>query len=98
MIYTTTITKSGQISLPKSIREALNLTIGGKVTLDYSKSKLTIRRKMTDEEFFAKMDSLISDKTRSLFKKNAEKSISELKSAYEKTENFKNNYKEKYGL
>jgi len=98
MIYTTTITKSGQISLPKAIREALNLSIGEKVTLDCSKSKLIIKRKMTDEEFFAKMDSLISDKTRSLFKKNAGKSVSELKAEYETTKNFKNDYKEKYAL
>lgn len=96
MLYTTTITKSGQISIPKAVRQTLDLNLGDKVILNCTKSSLTIKRKMTDADFFAKMDSLISDQTRSLFKTHANKSVSELKSTYATTQNFKNDYKDEY--
>ena len=98
MIYTSTITKSGQITLPKPVREYIGVTPGQKVIIDYGKSNIIIKRKMSDADFFSKVDSLISDKTRSLFKAHAGKTVSELKSAYAASDQFKADYKEAYGL
>ena len=54
-MYTVTITKSGQITLPKELRDFLGVELGGRVTFHKTKNGVNIERKMTDEEFSAGM-------------------------------------------
>ena len=43
MRYSTSITKKGQMTIPKEIRENLNITIPSQVTLDLNEKEKTVR-------------------------------------------------------
>ena len=43
MTYSTTITRKGQITIPKRLREALGVEAGGGLTLELEESKEAIR-------------------------------------------------------
>lgn len=45
MVYQTTITKKGQITIPKEIREILKLTEGKKLQIEFERKKKEIRIK-----------------------------------------------------
>ena len=77
-MYTTTINQNGMILLNKTAREALGLSIGDRVTINFTKKSATVKREMSDTEFFAKLDSLKSDKTKQCISSHAGKSASEL--------------------
>lgn len=64
MIYATTITKSGQITLPKRARELMNVDLGGRVIVDVDKKtgRATLAREQTDEEFYEYLDSFTTPK------------------------------------
>lgn len=55
-MYTVTITKSGQITLPKELREFLGVKLGGKVTFNKTRDGVSIARRMSDEEFLRQID------------------------------------------
>ena len=100
-MYTVTITKSGQITLPKELRDFLGVELGGRVTFHKTKNGVNIERKMTDKEFFDKLDSLKSSKTKAFIKKHeaklAKMSISEMKNEWAKSPAGKKYLEEKYG-
>ena len=97
-MYTVTITKSGQVTLPKELRDFLGVEVGGKITFDKVKDGVTIRRKLTEEEFFAEMDKNISAKTRRMIKKNAGKTVSELKDEYLRSPAGQREMRRKYAV
>lgn len=43
MTYSTTMTRKGQITIPKIIRDALCMTIGQKISLELEKKEIRIR-------------------------------------------------------
>lgn len=43
MRYSTTITKKGQMTIPKQVRENLDITIPSQVTLDVDENKKSVR-------------------------------------------------------
>jgi len=45
MVYSTTITKKGQITIPKEIRDVLRLSEGKKLFVEFEKKKEEIRLK-----------------------------------------------------
>lgn len=45
MTYQTTITRKGQITIPKEIREILKLKVGKKLDIDFEKKKKEIKIK-----------------------------------------------------
>lgn len=97
-MYTATITRSGQVTLPKELRDYLGVKIGGKITFDKGRDVVTIRRKLTDEEFFAELDKNISTKTRKLIKKYAQKTTSELLDDHVRSPEVRKELRDKYGL
>lgn len=60
-MYTTTITKSGQITLTKAAREQLGVKAGDKVFVDFEKGKLVIKRPLSNIEFLKKLDAIGAD-------------------------------------
>lgn len=81
-MYTVTITKSGQVTLPKELRDFLGVKPGQQITFDKEKNGVSIHRKLNRDEFFAELDKNISAKTRRLAKKNAGKTVAEMKDEY----------------
>lgn len=66
MSYTVAITKSGQMTLPKVLREFLGVDGAKRVTLDKRKNEVVIKRKMSKDEFYQKINQNINDKTRKI--------------------------------
>ena len=77
-MYTTTINQNGMILLNKDARKALGLKLGDRVTINFDKNSARIARRMTDEDFFAKLDSMKSERTKQMIEKYAGKSDDEL--------------------
>lgn len=77
-MYTTTINQNGMILLNKAVRESLNLQLGDRVTVSFNKKSVTVQKEITDEEFFAKLDAMKSERTRKRIQENAGKSADEL--------------------
>ena len=77
-MYTTTINQNGMILLSKAVRESLNLQLGDRVTVSFNKKSVTVQKEITDEEFFAKLDAMKSERTRKRIQENAGKSADEL--------------------
>ena len=77
-MYTTTINQNGMILLNKAVRESLNLQLGDRVTVSFNKKSVTVQKEITDEELFAKLDAMKSERTRKRIQENAGKSADEL--------------------
>lgn len=77
-MYTTTINQNGMILLNKAVRESLNLQLGDRVTISFNKKSATVQKEITDEEFFAKLDAMKSERTKKRIQENAGKSANEL--------------------
>ena len=60
MTYSSTITASGQVTLPKIVREFLGVDLGERVSFHIRKNRdeVTISRKLTDAEIAAKIDAM----------------------------------------
>ena len=100
-MYTVTITKSGQVTLPKELRDFLGVKPGQKITFNKERDGVSINRRLSDEEFFEKLDSLKSPKSKTFIKKHgarlAKMSISEIKEEWAKSPAGKKYLEEKYG-
>ncbi|MBQ3306152.1 AbrB/MazE/SpoVT family DNA-binding domain-containing protein [Candidatus Saccharibacteria bacterium] len=57
-MYTTTITKSGQITLTKAAREKLGVKPGDKVYVDFENNKLAVEKQASAEELLAELDKI----------------------------------------
>lgn len=97
-MYSSTITKSGQITLPKELREFLGVKLGGRVVFHKTKTGVKIDRRMSDEEFTAKLDAISTPIPPEILKKTAGKTVSELKDEWAKSPAGQAYFKEKYGL
>ena len=96
-MYTTTINQNGMILLNKDARKALGLKLGDKVFINFDKNSAKIARRMSDEEFFAKMDANNSERTKAAIKRNAGKTVSEMRDEWAKSAAGKKYLEEKYG-
>ena len=57
-MYSTTITRSGQVTIPKELRAFLGVKPGQRITFTKNKDSITINRRLTDEEFTAGLDAI----------------------------------------
>ena len=77
-MYTTTINQNGMILLNKTVREALGIQLGDRVTVSLNKKTVTVEREMSDEEFFTKLDAMKSERTKKRIQEMAGKSADEM--------------------
>lgn len=77
-MYTVAIIKSGQMTLPKELRIFLGVDGARRVTIQKTKDGISIKRRMTDKEFFAEVDKHISPIAKKIAKKDGNKSVSEI--------------------
>lgn len=64
MAQTATLTKTGQITVPKWVREALGLMPGQKIVFRKRKNTVTIEREKTATEIASAIDKIIPDDVR----------------------------------
>lgn len=57
--------RKGRITIPKPIRDRLNLTAGDHVNIDVEDGAVVIRSRISREEFVEQMKGCINEKTRS---------------------------------
>lgn len=99
--YSTTVTKTGQIFLPKAVRTALNLLPGQRISFDVKGDVLTLRRAKTIEEILADIDRIrenASEETKRRIKMNAGKTVAEMRDEWDRSPEGQKYYKEKYGV
>ena len=63
-MYTATVTKTGQITIPKAVREMLGVEPGQRVVFRRSRTGATIAREKTAAEIAEEIDRLIPDEAR----------------------------------
>lgn len=101
-MYTTTITKAGQITLTKAAREALGVKASDRVTVDIKKGRLVVEPRLSDEEFFAELDKMKSPESLKREKEIAEKykgmSVSEMIEAWANSPEGQKAIEEEYAL
>ena len=97
-MYTATITKSGQVTLPKELRDFLGVKLGGKITFDKVKDGLAIRRKLTKDEFFREMDKNLSPETKKIIKGSVKKSVNEMIDEYLRSPKGQEEMRRKYAI
>ncbi len=97
MTYTVALTKSGQMTLPKALREFLGVDGAKSVQIEKTKDGVQIQRRLSDEEFFAKLDAMKSEKTKAAIRRNAGKTMSELRHEWAKSPAGKRYLERKYG-
>ena len=71
MIYTVALTKSGQMTLPKALREFLGVEGAKTVTLEKRNNEVVVKQRKSYEDFRAEMDKHISAKMRRILEKEA---------------------------
>ena len=98
IMYSAVITKSGQVTLPKELREFLGLKLGGRVIFHKTKTGVNIERKMSDEEFLAELDAIGKPISLEILRKTADKTVSEMKDEWAKSPAGQAYYREKYGI
>lgn len=96
MGYTVAITKSGQMTLPKELRQFLGLDGVKKVTLEKTQDKVVIKKKLGKEEFFDKLELHMSDETRRIKRRDAEKSVSQMIDEYRMSKDGRKEFEDKY--
>lgn len=101
-MYTTTITKSGQITLTKAARENLGVKNGDKVVIDFKKGKLVVEPRLSDDEFLKALDGMKSEESlkreKEIGKKYAGKSVREMIDDFESSEKGKKYLEEEYAF
>ena len=101
MIYSATITKTGQATIPKAIRDILGIDPGSNARIIYHTHRdgsVSITRDLTYDEARAYLDSYFSDKkSKELVKKHAGKSASQLIDEWLASPAGKAHLQEEYG-
>lgn len=105
MAYVTTLSSSGQITLPKTLRNKLCISAGDQVVIDEIHDQIVLKsRRQELEETFAKLDALVKEKEQNdpEFVKAREKysgmTFNEVRDAYDATPEGRKEFKERYGL
>lgn len=70
MVYAATLTRAGQITVPKPVREALGAEPGQKIIFNVKKKSVSVERQKTAAEIAEEIDKLIPDDARAHHMKN----------------------------
>lgn len=98
MEWTTTMTRAGQITIPKALREFLNVRPGQKIALVRGKDAVSIARKMTVAEAFAAMDKVaVGEEVEAKIRKYRGLSARELREQLEESAEGRAELKERHG-
>ena len=101
-MYSTTITKSNQITLTKVAREALGVKAGEQLIVETKGDSVIIRRRPSSEEFLARLDAIHEEyktsKSERARKKYAGMSATDIKNTWATSPEGKKYIKEKYGF
>ena len=97
-MYSAVITKSGQVTLPKELRDFLGVKPGEKIIFDTDEKRVIIKRKMTKEEFYASIDRNLNAKTRHIIKKSAGMTVAEMREVYDNSRKGRAEMRRRYGL
>ena len=98
MSYAVVINSSGQITLPKAIRDILGVKIGDRVKFDVEKDKVEVSRVKDVYEVLAEIDAMRTPEQRAKIKASAGKTAREFREEWENSEEAEIYYKEKYGI
>lgn len=93
-IYATTITSSGQITLPKDIRDFYKVNAGDRVNIVFDGKTASIEKRLSGEEIAERLDAMKSDSTRRKINEHSGEPIPELS----KIPKYRKRIKEEYGL
>ena len=96
--YTVAVTKTGQMTLPKAVREMLGITTRAVVKVNKDKKAVSVYRVPTLEERLDELHKSLDFGTKRALKKMAGKTASELRAEWDDSPEGKAYYKEKYGL
>lgn len=95
-----TLSSSGQITLPKTFRDMIGLKSGDKANIELKDGAIVIRRQKTFEEVEAEMEKLrqsFSEETKRLIKKNAGKTVNQLRQEIDNSPEGRAYYERKFG-
>lgn len=95
MIYSATLTKTGQITIPKSVREMLGVKPGQKVIFEQKRDAVTIEKSKTVEEISAEIHALVPDYVKEKARKNAGKTTGQMREEWLKSDGAKKYYEER---
>lgn len=98
MSHAVVINSSGQITLPKAIRDILGVKIGDRVKFDVEKDKVEVSRVKDVYEILAEVDAIWTPEEREQIRKTAGKTARELREEWDNSEEGIKYYKEKYGI
>ena len=92
-IYATTITSSGQITLPKVVRDVYSVKAGDRVNIVFDGKTARIEKQLSGGEIAERLDAMKSAETRRKINEHAGKPIPELHEIPE----IRKRYEEEYG-
>ena len=94
-MYTMTITKSGQVTLPKELRDFLGVKIGSKITFRKTQNEVYITKRLSDDEFLERLSSI--RKKHGSSTKNTTDAVDAVRAYRDgKIKSVNSGYKEKY--
>ena len=94
MNYVSTLTKTGQITVPKNVRDFLMVKPGQRITFNLRKNSVTLEREKTLEEITAEIDELIPAETKKNAKKRGKKTAGEIREKWLKSDAAKKYFEE----
>ncbi len=99
-MYSAVITQSGQVTLPKELREFLGVKPGERILFDRDEkeNKVYLKRKLSLEEYTAELNKNTSRKTRKIIEKSAGMSVSEMMAIYAKSPRGRKELQRRYGI
>lgn len=90
---TATLTRSGQITIPKTFREYLGLKPGESVVFHKQKNTVAIERKKTVEEVAKEIQELFPADVRQNFQQTAKKTAGEFREEWLKSDATREHYR-----
>lgn len=99
MYYTLTLNSRGQVTIPKRLREFLNVKPGSSIRIRAKDDTVTIKKALTLDEMLADLDEIrarLPQKTKAAIKRHASKTVRELRAIADEDPETIAYYRRKY--